>query len=184
MPKPSLNGYIINKFVEQTAEMEIIFPGMDCALRLVIDKRVKEYKEEPAKYGCFSSSTRFGSDKSDSANNLCHSGWDVRTNGNTGAYKGERGSTVFCGEAGMKGFLTYTDTGGRVAGKGPNCDTIKNGRLEICNYISSLNLCVADNRFNLHEIKSVASTGLCQLHLERAAWTTRTHENFLREKRD
>lgn len=188
--KPSLNGYIITEFIEQSDEMEEVFPGTDCALRIVLYKKVQEHIEDFPDYGCLIAYARFGSGRSDSASNLCHGGLAVQIDWETGTYCGGfRGNTKFWGEAGMRGFDTHPDTRINVDGKPiPHWDKIQAGLIDICRYLSSLDyfgmdVIVTKDSFKLCEINSAPSTGLGQFHQGKCCLDNEDARKFAENKR-
>ena len=169
--KPELNGYIVTAFIEQSNEMEGVFPGTDCALRLVLYKKLKKKPEDPDEYGPWITYARFGSSRSNAASNLCHGGLAIRVDWETGRFEGGfRGNTEFWGEEGMKGFRTHPDTGADLEGKTiPHWDKVKSGLIDICRYMSSLDffgmdVIITKDGFQLCEINSAPSAGLGQFH--------------------
>ena len=169
--KPTLNGYIVTEFIEQTAEMESVYPGTDCALRVILFKKEQTSIEAVPEYGCMLAYARFGSARSNSASNLCHGGLAVGIDWDSGTYRGGfRGNTEFWGSEGAKGFAVHPDSGVSVDGKAiPHWKEIRTGLLTICHYMSSLDffgmdVIVTDDGFKLCEINSAPSTGLGQFH--------------------
>lgn len=188
--KPLLNGYIITEFIEQSDEMEEVFPGTDCALRIVLYKKVQEHIESAPDYGCLIAYARFGSARSDSASNLCHGGLAVRIDWETGTYQGGfRGNTKFWGEPGMRGFERHPDTGINVDGKPiPHWDKIRVGLIDICRYLSSLDyfgmdVIVTKDSFKLCEINSAPSTGLGQFHQGKCCLDTEDARKYVESKK-
>lgn len=188
--KPLLNGYIITEFIEQSDEMEEVFPGTDCALRIVLYKKVQEHIEDVPDYGCLIAYARFGSARSDSASNLCHGGLAVQIDWETGTYRGGfRGNTKFWGEPGMRGFDNHPDTGINVDGKPiPHWDKIRAGLLDICRYLSSLDyfgmdVIVTKDDFKLCEINSAPSAGLGQFHQGKCCLDTEDARRYAESKK-
>lgn len=188
--KPTLNGYIVTEFIEQSAEMENIFEGTDCALRIVLYKKEQKHVEDAADYGCMIAYARFGSSRSDSASNLCHGGLAVQIDWNTGKYRGGfRGNSQFWGEKGAKGFSVHPDTGISIDGKDiPHWEAIKTGLIDICNYLSSLDffgmdVIVTEDGFKLCEINSAPSTGLGQFHQGKCCLDNEDARKFAERKK-
>lgn len=188
--KLTLNGYIVTEFVEQSSEMEEIFEGADCALRIVLYKKVQEKPEDTVDYGCMMAYARFGSSRSDLVSNLSRGGLAVRIDWDTGAYQGGfRGYKEFWGEEGVKGFPVHPDTGKNIEGeKIPHWDSIKSGLIDICNYMSSLDffgmdVIVTEDGFKLCEINSAPSTGLGQFSYGKCCLDNEDAKRFAASKK-
>ena len=188
--KPTLNGYIVTEFIQQSEEMNRVFSGTDCALRIILYKKVQEHIEDAAEYGCLLAYARFGAERSDSASNLCHGGLAVRIDWNTGKYEGGfRGNTKFWGPEGAKGFLKHPDTGVPVEGETlPHWEEIKAGLLDVCNYLSSLDyfgmdVIITEEGFKLCEINSAPSTGLGQFHYGKCCLDNEDARRFAESKK-
>ena len=187
--KPSLNGYIVTEFIEQSKEMEKVFPGTDCALRIILYKKPQIHVEDPTEYDCMLAYARFGSARSNAASNLCHGGLAVRIDWESGTYQGGfRGNTEFWGSDGAKGFDVHPDTGLAVNGdRIPHWDQIQEGLIKICSYMSSLDffgmdVIVTDDGFKLCEINSAPSTGLGQFHYGKCCLDTEGAKRFAQSK--
>lgn len=188
--KPLLNGYIVTEFIEQSKEMDKVFSGTDCALRIILYKKVRENPEDAPEYDALIAYARFGAERSDSASNLCHGGLAVQIDWKTGRFVGGfRGNTKFWGEQGAKGMPKHPDTGVAVDGeKLPNWDKIKTGLLEICNYLSSLDyfgmdVIITEDGFKLCEINSAPSTGLGQFHQGKCCLDNEDARKFAESKK-
>lgn len=186
----SLNGYIVTEFIRQAEEMNQVFPGTDCALRLIMYKKAQEQETAAAQYGCLISYARFGSDRSDGASNLCHGGLAVRVDWETGEFKGNyRGNGEFWGASGVKGFYRHPDTGEAIDGQRiPHWDIIRSGLIDICEYLSSLDfmgmdVIVTEDGFKLCEINSAPSTGLGQFHQGKCCLDNEDARRFVSSKR-
>lgn len=169
--KPSLNGYIVTGFIEQSEEMSRVFSASDCTLRIILYKKVQDQLESQAEYDCLLAYARFGSSRSDGASNLCHGGLAVTIDWKTGKFTGGfRGNSQYWGEEGAIGFAAHPDTGVAVDGSMlPHWSEIKSGLLDLCSYLSSLDffgmdVIITEKGFQLCEINSAPSTGLGQFH--------------------
>lgn len=138
--KATPNGYIITEFIEQSDEMEYVFPGTDCALRIILYKKPQVTPTSQPEYRCLLAHARFGSERSNSASNLCHGGLAVRVNWDTGRFEGGyRGNTEFWGQRGARGFDVHPDTGVSIDGKPiPHWREIQEVCIKVCEYLSSL----------------------------------------------
>lgn len=188
--KPDLNGCIVTEFIKQSEEMEEVFKGTDCALRIVLYKKAQERIEDPSRYGCLIAYARFGSSRSDFASNLCHGGLAVQIDWETGTYRGGfRGNAEFWGTAGIKGFLKHPDTGVAVDGKDiPHWAAIKDGLIDICSYLSSLDyfgmdVIVTEDSFKLCEVNSAPTMGLGQFHFGKCCLDSEDARRFAESKR-
>ena len=184
------NGYLFTQFIEQSSEMEEVFEGTDCALRIVLYKKAMKNYYDPASYGCLIAYARFGTAKSNHASNLCHGGLAVRVNWETGRYEGGfRGNTEFWGQRGAAGFERHPDTGEAIDGKQiPHWDSVREGLLKICRYMSSLDffgmdVIITQDDFMLCEINSAPSTGLGQFHQGKCCLDTEDAREFAARKR-
>ncbi len=164
--KPLLNGYIVTEFIEQSEEMNKVYRETDCALRIILYKKVRDGKESEPEYDCLLAYARFGTDKNDAVSNNDQGGLAVQMDWNSGTYKGGfRGLAKFWGQEATKGFSKHPNTGVELDGKKiPNWDIVKNGLLDICNYLSSLDffgmdVIVTEDGFKICEINSAPSTG-------------------------
>lgn len=164
--KSSLNGYIVTEFIEQSEEMNKVYRKTACAFRIVLYKKVQQKIEDKAEYDCLLAYARFGTDKNDAVSNNDQGGLAVQIDWNNGTYKGDfRGLAKFWGQEATKGFSKHPNTGAELDGKKiPNWDIVKNGLLDICNYLSSLDffgmdVIVTEDGFKICEINSAPSTG-------------------------
>ncbi|MGM9614330.1 MAG: sugar-transfer associated ATP-grasp domain-containing protein [Oscillospiraceae bacterium] len=188
--KLTLNGYIVTEFIAQSKEMENVFEGTDCALRIVLYKKVQEQLEADSEYGCMIAYARFGSSRSDFASNLCHGGLAVQIDWDTGTYRGGfRGNSQFWGEEGAKGFSTHPDTNVRIDGmRVPHWNAVKAGLIDICCYLSSLDffgmdVIITEDGFKLCEINSAPSTGLGQFHQGKCCLDNEDARKFAAQKK-
>lgn len=164
--KSLLNGYIVTEFIEQSEEMNKVYCKTDCALRIVLYKKLQEEKEREAEYDCLLAFARFGTDKNDAVSNISQGGLSVQLDWNSGTYQGGfRGFAKFWGQDSIKGFSKHPNTGVELDGKKiSNWDIVKKGLLDICNYLSSLDffgmdVLMTEDGFKICEINSAPSIG-------------------------
>lgn len=166
--KKELSGYIVTEFIQQSSEMERVYPDIAAALRIVLYKKVQSTLEEEPDYGYLLGYARFATDKNQSASNNDQGGLAVTIDWENGVYRGGfRGLTEFWGEKENEGlgFKSHPNTGVVLDGKKiPNWDIIKRGLLDICKYLSSLDffgmdVIITEDGFKLCEINSAPSVG-------------------------
>ena len=187
---PTLNGYIVTEFIEQSKKIDNVFSEADCALRIVLYKKKQKCFFDASNYGCIIAYARFGSSRSAGASNLCHGGLAVRINYDKGVFEGGfRGNYEFWGRDGVKGFEKHPDTGAVVDGNEvPNWDKIKDGLVKICNYLSSLDyfgmdVIITEDSFKICEINSAPGMGVGQFHQGKCSLDNDDAREFAASKR-
>ncbi len=187
--KGTLNGYIVTEFIEQSDKINLVFDEADCALRIVLYKKEQTDVYSMTDYGCMVAYARFGSSRSNGASNLCHGGLAVRINWDTGRFEGGfRGNYEFWGSEGVNGFEKHPDTGESVDGDViPNWEKIKEGLIEICRYMSSLDyfgmdVIITQTGFKLCEINSAPGMGVGQFHQGKCSLDTEDARRFAKLK--
>lgn len=188
--KPTMNGYIVTEFIEQSKKIDDVFSEADCALRIVLYKKPQKQYYAAPDYGCIVAYARFGSSKSDGASNLCHGGLAVRINWETGRFEGGfRGNFEFWGKDGVTGFDRHPDTDAAVDGHIiPNWKKIREGLIRICNYMSSLDyfgmdVIITEDSFKLCEINSAPGMGVGQFHQGKCSLDTEDAREYAASKR-
>lgn len=188
--KTMLNGYIVTEFIHQSEEMNKIYQKTDCALRIVLYKKVSERKMGEAEYDCLLAYARFGTDKNDAVSNNDQGGLSVTIDWKTGKYQGGfRGLAKFWGKEAVKGFEKHPNTGVRLDGKKiPNWEIVKKGLLDICCYLSSLDffgmdVIITEDGFKLCEINSAPSTGRGQYLYGKCCLDNENARKFVENKR-
>lgn len=187
----TLNGYIVTEFIEQSEEMNKVFSDSDCTLRIILYKKLPENDEDIAEYDCLLSYARFGTCRSDGASNMSRGGLAVPIDWTTGRYTGGyRGRPKFWGKEGAeRGFLRHPDTGILIDGETvPHWEMIKDGLLNICKYLSSLDffgmdVLVTEDGFKICEINSAPTIGYGQFNIGKGCLDNENARKFVESKK-
>lgn len=185
-----LNGYIVTEFIKQSEEMGKVFGDSDCTLRIILYKKVQDYNEEAAEYDCLIAYARFGAYQSNGASNMSRGGLAVPVDWATGKYEGNFvGRIKFWGEEGARGFSRHPDTGVIIDGETiPHWEAIKNGLLNLCNYLSSLDffgmdVIVTEDGFKICEINSAPTIGFGQFSYRKGCLNNNNARKFVESKK-
>lgn len=188
--KADLNGYIVTEFIQQSSELDKIYAGIACALRIVLYKKARPNPSTQPEYGFLLGYARFGNNKTKAASNNDQGGLSVTLDWDAGKFRGNfRGLPIFWGEEGTVGFRAHPDTGVVLDGVDiPNWPVVKKGLLDICNYLSSLDffgmdVVITEDGFKLCEINSAPSTGRGQMLYGKCCLDNEDARQFVESKR-
>lgn len=164
----SMRNYIITEWCYQHKDLAKVWPDSECALRVIMFKKVKNSPFAGSEWKCALSYARFGTDKSGGTSNVSSGGVGVPFNYETGEYDDFSVRFKWFTEDGQVKQFCHPDT--KYVWKGnklPNWEKVKEGIYCICQHIDSLSflgldIIITEESMKICEINTKPSMTLPQ----------------------
>jgi len=164
----SMRNYIITEWCYQHKDLAKVWPDSECALRVIMFKKVKNSPFAGSEWKCALSYARFGTDKSGGTSNVSSGGVGVPFNYETGEYDDFSVRFKWFTEDGQVKQFCHPDT--KYVWKGnklPNWEKVKEGIYRICQHIDSLSflgldIIITEESMKICEINTKPSMTLPQ----------------------
>ena len=164
----SMRNYIITEWCYQHHELAKVWPDSECALRVIMYKKVKENPFAASEWKCALSYARFGTDKSGGTSNVSSGGVGVPFNFETGEYDDFSVRFKWFTQDGQVKQYCHPNT--KYVWKGnklPNWQKVKEGTYHICQHIDSLDflgldIIITEDSMKICEINTKPSMTLPQ----------------------
>jgi len=166
----SINGYIVTEYVKQHSELNKVWPGSECTLRIIalkVNNETTKYLGGGVHILC--SYARFGTNKSGGASNLSSGGVAVKFDFNSGIIQPYFYQKKQFSSNGEMILEKHPDTGVILEGQIlPHWEMIKDAVFDMCNYLSSLeyfgfDFFITEEGIKLCEINSLPALDIEQI---------------------
>lgn len=167
--RDSMRNYIITEYARQHKDLEAVWPGSECTLRVIMCKDPKKDLYAAPTWTCIASYARFGTRLGGGASNMESGGIGAGFDFETGIMNGRAVQYKEFAKDGKWMQDAHPDT--KVKWKGmamPNWDIVRKGIDRICGHISSLDylgldIIITENGMKICEINSLPAMAYLQL---------------------